>query len=159
MQILCRMILISVVSLGLFRNEIKAPSLSAENVVQRCIKTERFVKATIPKKEIKVRLTTYWAKGGDTDNWSAKRQSSTGVRLKPNVSVAVDPKVIPYFSRLYIPNLGFRYAHDTGTAVIRKKASGGKYPVIDIFFLHRKDAERFANNNPKIVKVKVFDRI
>ena len=159
MQILCRLILISVVSLGLFHNEIKSPSLSAENVVQRCVKTERFIKAMIPKKEIKVRLTTYWAKGGDTDGWSANRQSSTGVRLKPNVSVAVDPRVIPYFSRLYIPNLGFRYAHDTGTAVIRKKASGGKYPVVDIFFLHKKDAERFANNNPKIVKVKVFDRI
>ena len=159
MQILCRLILISVLSLGLFHNEIKAPSLSAENVVQRCVKTERFVKAMIPKKEIKVRLTTYWAKGGDTDSWSAKRQSSTGVRLKPNVSVAVDPRIIPYFSRVYIPNLGFRYAHDTGTAVVHKKASGGKYPVIDIFFLHKRDAERFANNNPKIVKVKVYNRI
>ena len=159
MQILCRMILISVVSLGLFHNEIKAPSLSTENVVQRCVKTDRFVKSIIPKKEIKVRITTYWAKGGDTDGWSAKRQSSTGVKLRPNVSVAVDPRIIPYFSRLYIPNLGFRYAHDTGTAVIRKKASGGKYPVIDIFFLHKKDAIRFANTHPKIVKVKIYDRI
>ena len=159
MQILCRMILISVVSLGLFRNEIFAPSQNKENILLRCVKTERFVKAMIPKKEIKVRITTYWANGGDTDGWSAKRQSSTGVRLRPNVSVAVDPKVIPYFSRLYIPNLGFRYAHDTGTAVIQKKASKGKYPVIDVFFLHKKDAIRFANAHPKIVKVKVFDRI
>lgn len=159
MQILCRMILISVVSLGLFRNEIKAPSQSPENVIAKCVKTERFVKAMIPKKEIKVRITTYWAKGGDTDSWSAKRQSSTGVRLKPNVSVAVDPRIIPYFSRLYIPNLGYRYAHDTGTDVKNKKASRGKYPIIDVFFLHKKDAIRFANNNPKIVKIKVFDRI
>jgi 3D (Asp-Asp-Asp) domain-containing protein len=159
MQILCRLILISVVSLGLFRNEIKAPSLSPDNVIQKCVKTDRFIKANIPKKEIKVRITTYWAKGGDTDGWSAKRQSSTGVRLKPNFSVAVDPKVIPYFSRVYIPNLGMRVAHDTGTAVIRKKASGGKYPVIDVFFLYKKDAIRFANTHPKIVKVKVFDRI
>ena len=113
----------------------------------------------IPKKEIKVRITTYWANGGDTDGWSAKRQSSTGVRLKPNVSVAVDPKIIPYFSRIYIPNLGFRYAHDTGTAVIRKKASNGKYPIIDVFFLHKRDAERFANTHPKIVKVKIFQSI
>ena len=142
MQILCRMILISVVSLGLFKNEIKAPSETAKNIIGRCVKTERFIKAMIPKKEIKVRITTYWAKGGDTDKWSAKRQSSTGVRLKPNVSVAVDPRIIPYFSRIYIPNLGFRYAHDTGTAVIRKKASGGKYPIIDVFFLHKRDAER-----------------
>ena len=159
MQILCRMILISVVSLGLFKNEIKAPSETGEKVISKCVKTERFVKAMIPKKEIKVRITTYWAKGGDTDGWSAKRQSSTGVRLRPNVSVAVDPKIIPYFSRLYIPNLGFRYAHDTGTAVIQKKASKGKYPVVDVFFLHKRDAERFANTHPKIVKVKIFERI
>ena len=39
------------------------------------------------------------------------------------------------------------------------KASGGKYPVIDIFFLNKKDAIKFANSNPKIVKVEVFDRI
>ena len=159
MQILCRLILISVVSLGLFRNEIKAPSTPYKEVIERCVKTERFVKANIPKKELKVRITAYWAKGGDTDGWSAKRQSSTGVRLKPNVSVAVDPRIIPYFSRVYIPNLGFRVAHDTGTAVINKKASKGKYPVIDIFFLNKKDAIKFANSNPKIVKVKVFDRI
>ena len=159
MQILCRLILISIVSLGLFRNEIKAPSTPYKEVVERCVKTDRFIKAMIPKKEIKVRITTYWANGGDTDGWSAKRQSSTGVKLKPNVSVAVDPKIIPYFSRLYIPNLGYRYAHDTGTDVIRKKASNGKYPIIDIFFLNKKDAIKFANNNPKIVKVKVFDRI
>ena len=153
------MILISVVSLGLFRNEIKAPSTPYKEISQRCVETDRFIKSTIPEKEIKVRITAYWAKGGDTDDWSAKRQSSTGVRLKPNVSVAVDPRIIPYFSRLYIPNLGYRYAHDTGTDVIRKKASKGKYPIIDIFFLHKRDAERFANKHPKIVKVKVYDRI
>jgi 3D (Asp-Asp-Asp) domain-containing protein len=153
------MILISIVSLGLFHNEIKTPSTLYKEISERCVKTDLFVKSTIPKKEIKVRITTYWAKGGDTDSWSAKRQSSTGVRLKPNVSVAVDPKIIPYFSRLYIPNLGFRYAHDTGTDVIKKKASKGKYPVIDIFFLHKKDAERFANTHPKIVKIKVYNRI
>ena len=40
-----------------------------------------------------------------------------------------------------------------------EKASSGKYPIIDVFFLHKKDAERFANTHPKIVKIKVFDRI
>lgn len=159
MQILCRLFVFLCGIWFLFKPEITSPSISGDQVMQKCVKTERFLKANTPKKEIKVRLTAYWAKGGDTDSWSAKRQSSTGVKLKPNISVAVDPKVIPYFSRIYIPNLGFRVAHDTGTAVINKKASGGKYPVIDIFFLNKKDAIRFANTHPKIVKVKVFDRI
>jgi len=154
MKILCRLSVFLCVVWFLFKPEINAPS--KKYIINPSI--EHFVKNNTPKKELKVRITAYWAKGGDTDGWSAKRQSSTGVKLRPNVSVAVDPSIIPYFSRIYIPNLGFRVAHDTGTAVINKKASGGKYPVIDIFFLNKKDALKFANNNPKIVKVKVYNR-
>lgn len=141
----------------LFKNEIT--SSSNKVVIPNNIRnqmSESFIKDAIPKKHIKVRLTAYWAKGSDTDSWSAKRQSSTGATLKPNKSVAVDPRIIPYFSKLYIPNLGFRFAHDTGTAVIKKKASKGKYPVVDIFFMTEKEAMRFVNNNPKVVKVAVY---
>lgn len=139
----------------LFKNEITSayhkPIISSKDKM-----VDNFIKTNTPTKEIKVRLTAYWARGSDTDSWSAKRQSSTGATLKPNKSVAVDPKIIPYFSKLYIPNLGFRFAHDTGTDVIRKKASHGKYPVVDIFFMTEKEAMRFVNNNPKIVKVAVY---
>ena len=139
----------------LFKSEItsssKKPIISNKDKM-----VDDFIKANTAKKEIKVRLTAYWAKGSGTDSWSARRQSSTGATLKPNRSVAVDPKIIPYFSKLYIPNLGFRFAHDTGTDVIRKKASHGKYPVVDIFFMTEKEAMRFINNNPKVVKVAVY---
>ena len=139
----------------LFKSEItsssKKPIISNKDKM-----VDDFIKANTAKKEIKVRLTAYWAKGSGTDSWSARRQSSTGATLKPNRSVAVDPKIIPYFSKLYIPNLGFRFAHDTGTDVIRKKASHGKYPVVDIFFMTEKEAMRFVNNNPKVVKVAVY---
>jgi len=158
MQILCRLSVFLCGIWFLFKPEITAPSNKDNFNTIKDAMVEKFVKSMIPKKEIKVRITAYWAKGGDTDGWSQKRQSSTGVTLKPNVSVAVDPRIIPYFSRIYIPNLGFRVAHDTGTAVINKKASGGKYPVIDIFFLNKKDALKFANNNPKIVKVKIYNK-
>jgi len=155
MKILCRLFVLLCVSCILFKNEItsssKKPIISNKDQM-----VDNFLKANTPKKEIKVRLTAYWARGSDTDSWSAKRQSSTGATLKPNRSVAVDPRIIPYFSRLYIPNLGFRFAHDTGTDVIRKKASGGKYPVIDIFFMTEKEAMRFVNNNPKVVKVAIY---
>jgi len=154
MKILCRLFVFICGIWFFFKPEITAPSKKYTG--NPCV--EQFIKNNVPKKELKVRITAYWARGGDTDGWSAKRQSSTGVKLKPNVSVAVDPRIIPYFSRVYIPNLGMRIAHDTGTDVIRRKASQGKYPVIDIFFLHKKDALKFANNNPKIVKVKVYNR-
>ena len=155
MKILCRIIVLLCASWILFKNEIasssKKPIISNKDQM-----VDNFIKANTAKKEIKVRLTAYWAKGSGTDSWSAKRQSSTGATLKPNKSVAVDPRIIPYFSKLYIPNLGFRFAHDTGTDVIRKKASHGKYPVVDIFFMTEKEAMRFVNNNPKIVKVAVY---
>ena len=139
----------------LFKNEITSSS-PKPIIFNKDKMVDNFIKTNTPTKEIKVRLTAYWARGSGTDSWSAKRQSSTGATLKPNKSVAVDPRIIPYFSKLYIPNLGFRFAHDTGTDVIRKKASHGKYPVVDIFFMTEKEAMRFVNNNPKIVKVAVY---
>jgi len=155
MKILCRISVLLLASCILFKSEItsssKKPIISNKDQM-----VDNFIKTNTPKKEIKVRLTAYWARGSDTDSWSAKRQSSTGATLKPNKSVAVDPRIIPYFSKLYIPNLGFRFAHDTGTDVIRKKASHGKYPVVDIFFMTEKEAMRFVNSNPKIVKVAVY---
>ena len=155
MKILCRIIVLLCASCILFKSEITSSS-KKPIIFNKDQMVDNFIKSNTPKKEIKVRLTAYWAKGSDTDSWSARRQSSTGATLKPNKSVAVDPRIIPYFSKLYIPNLGFRFAHDTGTDVIRKKASHGQYPVVDIFFMTEKEAMRFVNNNPKIVKVAVY---
>jgi 3D (Asp-Asp-Asp) domain-containing protein len=155
MKILCKISVLLLASWILFKNEITSSS-NKPIIFNKDQMVDNFIKTNTPKKEIKVRLTAYWAKGSDTDSWSARRQSSTGATLKPNRSVAVDPKIIPYFSKLYIPNLGFRFAHDTGTDVIRKKASHGKYPVVDIFFMTEKEAMRFVNNNPKVVKVAVY---
>jgi 3D (Asp-Asp-Asp) domain-containing protein len=155
MKILCRLSVLLCGAWILFNNEITSPS-TKPIISNKDKMVDNFIKTNTAKKEIKVRLTAYWARGSGTDSWSAKRQSSTGATLKPNKSVAVDPRIIPYFSKLYIPNLGFRFAHDTGTDVIRKKASHGKYPVVDIFFMTEKEAMRFVNNNPKIVKVAVY---
>jgi len=155
MKILCRISVLLLASCILFKSEITSSS-KKPIIFNKDKMVDDFIKSNTPKKEIKVRLTAYWARGSDTDSWSARRQSSTGATLKPNRSVAVDPKIIPYFSKLYIPNLGFRFAHDTGTDVIRKKASHGKYPIVDIFFMTEKEAMRFVNNNPKVVKVAVY---
>ena len=155
MKILCRISVLLLASCILFKSEITSSS-KKPIIFNKDQMVDNFIKTNTAKKEIKVRLTAYWAKGSGTDSWSAKRQSSTGATLKPNRSVAVDPRIIPYFSKLYIPNLGFRFAHDTGTDVIRKKASHGKYPVVDIFFMTEKEAMRFVNNNPKVVKVAIY---
>lgn len=117
---------------------------------------QNIVKNTVVERKIKARLTVYWAKGGGTDRDTASKKSSTGTRLRQGVSVAVDPRIIPFYKRLYIPNLGLRVAHDTGTAVKLKKASGGKLPVIDVFFEKKQDALNFAYNYPKIVTVSIY---
>lgn len=56
-------------------------------------------------------------------------------------TVAVDPKKIPYGSRIEIPKLasysangdGIFVAHDTGGDVKSEKADGGTKPVIDVY--------------------------
>lgn len=110
-------------------------------------------------KRILARVTVYWAYGSGTDAWSAKRQSSTGARLECGQHAAVDPKVIPYGSKLKLQKNGrpiLVKAVDTGGAVKQRKAaiamaktpSQRKAPVVDLFFAHKSDALAYANSHP-----------
>lgn len=96
------------------------------------------------KKPLKVRLTTYHR---NEDYWTSRLKSASGYTLKEGVSVATDPKLFPYGTKIYIEGVGIRQVHDTGTAVISRKASRGKLPIVDIFFLREKCAEAFANSH------------
>ena len=102
-------------------------------------------------KKIKVRITGYWP---GEDEWSSRYQSSTGTRLRAGRHCAVDPDIIPLWSKIRILN-GKRewLAVDTGTAVKSKKASRGKLPVVDVFAAseHQFNAMRF----PKVAMVEV----
>lgn len=149
------------------KKELKSVTLTKEREIAKNIEVKKdgikYNGSFIPKtysseyKVLTVRLTVYWARGGGTDSDSRKLRSSTGYTLKQGDSIAVDPRIIPYDKEVIIPNVGLVKAVDTGSAVKDKVASGGKMPVIDVFFLDKKDAERFANNNPKIVKVAVLN--
>ncbi|MDD5260058.1 MAG: 3D domain-containing protein [bacterium] len=61
--------------------------------------------------------------------------------------VAVDPKVIPLRTRLYIPGYGYAYAADTGSAIKGKK--------IDLSLDTRKESEKFGK---RPMKVYILDR-
>lgn len=94
------------------------------------------------------KLPTYRARttvyNPNEDKWGY--QTATGVRSQEGHTVAVDPTVIPYGRYIQLlnedgtpwndpsGNFGIRKAVDTGSAVKSRKASGGKEPVIDLFF-------------------------
>lgn len=97
-----------------------------------------------PVKRLKVRLTAYWI-GQDPD--TSKFKSSTGYTLKSGRTCAVDPRIIPYGSTVVVDGKEFK-AIDTGAAVIAKKASHGKLPVVDLFYKTERQAMVALGNMP-----------
>jgi len=106
----------------------------------------------IDVKKIKVRITGYWP---GEDEWSSRYQSSTGTKLRAGRHCAVDPDIIPLWSKIRVMG-GKRewVAVDTGTAVKSKKASGGKLPVVDVFAASEKQFN--AMRLPKVAMVEVM---
>jgi 3D (Asp-Asp-Asp) domain-containing protein len=86
--------------------------------------------------------------------------SATGVRLHAG-HCAVDPSVIPFGSIVQVEGLGTFLAVDTGSDVVSRKAakeSGHsklerRALVIDLFFEHRSEGERFAADGPKFASI------
>ena len=105
------------------------------------------------KKEVLVRVTFYYP---NEDKSGFK--GSTGVRLRPWVHCAVDPKKIPYGRYISIPGIGTVRSVDTGSAVKSMKAAkqwGKTVPVIDVCVANRKEMDRMAREFPRFVKVRI----
>jgi Uncharacterized protein conserved in bacteria len=87
------------------------------------------------RKVISVKATAYYAVYG-----VGKTYTSTGVKATRNPdgysTIAVDPKVIPYGSKVFVEGYGFAIASDTGTAI--------KGNWIDVFFDTYKDACKWS---------------
>ena len=100
------------------------------------------VKQAKKPRAVKHRLTVYYPV---EDQWTSKCQSSSGHTLKNGVSIATDQKLYDYGDKVFIDGVGERVVHDTGTAVRERRASGGRYPIIDVFFKSKTEAIRFSN--------------
>jgi 3D (Asp-Asp-Asp) domain-containing protein len=110
------------------------------------------------------RVTVYWARGGHgSDRYTRQHKSATGQRLEQG-HCAVDPRRIPYGSRVVLPDGTTLSAVDTGTAVRNRKAARRSARtadersaiVIDKFFETKHQALTWANSNPPFVNVKVL---
>jgi 3D (Asp-Asp-Asp) domain-containing protein len=108
------------------------------------------------------RITVYWASGGGgSDRWTRQHRSATGARLRAG-HCAVDPRRIPYGSKVTLPD-GPLLAVDTGSAVVSRKAArrSGRTVlernalVIDRFFETKRQALNWASRNPSFMLVQV----
>lgn len=103
---------------------------------------------------ILARVTSYWADEGS-------KYASTGRRLRPG-HCAVDPKRIPYGSKVVFPD-AVCTAVDTGTAVISRKAarlcgrtaSQLKAIVVDRFFETQREADRWSHAHSEFMMLRV----
>jgi 3D (Asp-Asp-Asp) domain-containing protein len=107
------------------------------------------------EESILARVTCYWAGEGP-------KYASTGRRLCPG-HCAVDPKRIPYGSKIVFPDQTCT-AVDTGPAVINRKAARLcgrtanqlKAIVVDRFFETKREAMAWTNAHPHFMTLQVI---
>ena len=106
------------------------------------------------EQSVLARVTSYWASEGS-------KFASTGTRLRRG-HCAVDPKRIPYGSKVVFPD-AVCTAVDTGTAVISRKAarlcgrtaSQLKAIVVDRFFETKLEADAWSNAHSEFMILRV----
>jgi 3D (Asp-Asp-Asp) domain-containing protein len=106
------------------------------------------------EESVLARVTSYWAGEGS-------KYASTGGRLRPG-HCAVDPKRIPYGSKVVFPD-AVCTAVDTGTAVVSRKAarlcgrtaSQLKAIVVDRYFETKQEADAWSNAHSEFMMLRV----
>ena len=91
-------------------------------------------------------MATVGSLGGITFNVSSRRvltfdnySRQGNIKSAEHGIIAVDPHVIPYGTRVYIPGYGFAVAGDTGGAIVGNR--------IDLFMDSYHDAISFGRRN------------
>lgn len=114
------------------------------------------------EQSVLARVTVYWASGGaGSDHWTRQHIGASGARLRTG-HCAVDPRRIPYGSKVILPD-GTLVAVDTGSAVRSRKAARrlGRNAiernaiVIDRFFETKQQALSWAQRNPYFMFVRI----
>ncbi len=99
--------------------------------------------------EYLARVTYYWH----------GTKTATGSKLTSNKTIAVDPRIIKYGSKVSIPKMNKTFiAQDTGSAVKSRLASrkkGKKNIVVDIYCKNRREALFYIKKYPMFMPIKV----
>ncbi|MBK1811675.1 DUF348 domain-containing protein [Clostridium sp. YIM B02505] len=85
------------------------------------------------KKKLSVVATAY-SGGGSTATGNTPKRNSNGTS-----TIAVDPRVIPLGTKVYIPGYGFAVAHDTGGAIKNNR--------VDLYMNSNSDANSWGVRN------------
>ena len=118
-----------------------------------------FASASFAHEEtVLARVTGYWGTG---DGASGKYAASNSARLRVG-HCAVDPKRIPYGSKVIFPDATC-VAVDTGPAVVSRKsarfcghtAAQRNAIVIDRFFETKRDAVAWSNAHPQFMTLRI----
>lgn len=105
-------------------------------------------KHTVKKKKAvwkKYKVTAYCPCHKCSGRWG--RMTSTGTTAKQGRTIAVDPKVIPYGTKLHLKGIGKYTAEDCGA-----KIKGNK---LDVYFDNHEDAVNFG---VQTVKVRIIQK-
>ena len=113
--------------------------------------------AVAREESVLARVTGYWARG----EGASGKYASTGGRLRAG-HCAVDPKRIPYGSKVLFPD-GACIAVDTGPAVVNREAARltGRTPsqrqaiVVDRFFETKGEAVAWTNAHPAFMALQI----
>jgi 3D (Asp-Asp-Asp) domain-containing protein len=108
------------------------------------------------EESVLARVTSYWVGEGESGKYA-----STGARLRAG-HCAVDPKRIPYGSKVVFPDRACT-AVDTGPAVISRKAARAcgrtasqlKAIVVDRFFETKREAIAWTNEHPHFMTLQI----
>jgi 3D (Asp-Asp-Asp) domain-containing protein len=107
-------------------------------------------------REMMARVTYYWPNSGG----QVGTMTSTGAKAVCGKTIDVDPKIIPYGSKVTIPEMGKTFkAADTGSAVkartAAKKLGRPDAIVIDVFCANKSVAMQRIKKYPLFMKVKI----
>jgi hypothetical protein len=112
-----------------------------------------FQSNSLNAKEFLARVTYYWS----------DPITSTGKKPICGKTIAVDPKIIPYGSTVFIPKMGKWFsAQDTGSAVVKRTASKKlgrpECIVVDVYCSTKAIALNRIKTYPMFMKIIVKDK-